>query len=235
MDHLRFKSNQTAATYVADGLDPKTQEAFELHLLTCPECVSEVESWRAIKHSLVRDAGAKVGDTAPEQTRVLPRGAGTGQGGPPDRARSYVPAKRSSLTTARFAASLAAVALAGTVAGWSLRSAQAPWSDSEALAFFTLPPVTRGPSDCTALHLDGRTRVIALRVPGAAPEQQLVAVDSAGRDLGSDSYSVRTQGDGSWLVRLDAAALLRQDIRFEARSADGTVDPRGCLLSPASR
>ena len=228
MDHLRFKSNQTAAAYVADGLDPKTQEAFELHLLTCPECVSEVESWRAIKHSLVRDA-------TPEPTRALPQSAVTGQGSPSARTRPYAPAKRSSLTTTRFAASLVAVALAGTVAGWSLRSAQAPWSDSEALAFFTLPPVARGPSDCTALHLDGQTRVIALRVPGAAPEQQLVAVDSAGHDLGADSYSVRSQGDGSWLVRLDAATLLRQDIRFEARSADGTVDPRGCLLSPASR
>ena len=230
MDHLRFKSNQTAAAYVADGLDPKTQEAFELHLLSCPECVDEVESWRAIKHSLLRDVDTTEGNHSAEQRQS---DAATAPGRARVRAAAAPP--RSSLATARFAASLTAVALASAAAGWYVRSAQSPWSDSEAVAFFALPPVARGPADCTSLHLDGRTRVIALRVPGAVPDQQLVAVDSTGHDLASDSYSVRAQGDGSWLVRLDATTRLGDGIRFEARSADGTVDPRGCILSSASR
>jgi hypothetical protein len=224
VDHLRFKSNQTAAAYVADALDLQTQEAFELHLMSCAECVDEVESWRAIKMSLVRDTDERQGKPALDVPRGLP-GASAAQSGRSGRQRA-----RTSLGAGRFAASLAAVALASAAAGWYVRSAQAPWSDSESVAFFSLPPIARGPADCTALHLDGHTRVAALRVPGAAPEQQLVAVDSDGHDLAPDSYSVRTQGDGSWLVRLDAK-VLAQSIRFEARSADGTVDPRGCLLS----
>jgi hypothetical protein len=42
MDHLQFKANQTAAVYVADGLDASTQEAFEMHMMACPECVEDV-------------------------------------------------------------------------------------------------------------------------------------------------------------------------------------------------
>src|SRR5690348_2840455 len=49
MEHMEFKENQTAAAYVADGLDENTQEAFELHMMRCPDCVEDVEVWRAIK------------------------------------------------------------------------------------------------------------------------------------------------------------------------------------------
>jgi hypothetical protein len=37
MDHIRFKANLTAATYVSHGLDESMQEDFELHLMSCPE------------------------------------------------------------------------------------------------------------------------------------------------------------------------------------------------------
>ena len=54
MDHIQFKANQTAAGYVANGLDESTQEAFELHLMGCSECVEDVEVWRAIKLDMPR-------------------------------------------------------------------------------------------------------------------------------------------------------------------------------------
>jgi hypothetical protein len=58
MDHMRFKANLTAATYVAHGLDEGAQEDFELHLMSCPECVDDVEAWRAIEKHLPREADA---------------------------------------------------------------------------------------------------------------------------------------------------------------------------------
>jgi len=63
MDHSQFKANQTAAVYVADGLDAPTQEAFEMHMMDCPECIEDVETWRAIKVNIpsrVRLANAGV-------------------------------------------------------------------------------------------------------------------------------------------------------------------------------
>jgi hypothetical protein len=89
----------------------------------------------------------------------------------------------------------------------------------------------RGPSDCTAVRVGSQVTVLALRVPGVAKEQRLVAVDSEGHDLASEDYSVATQADGSWLVRLRAELVRDQGIRFEARSADGTVEPKGCVLA----
>ncbi|MGH8260541.1 MAG: zf-HC2 domain-containing protein, partial [Steroidobacteraceae bacterium] len=73
MDHLRFKSEQTAAAYVADGLDPDTREQFELHLMACPECVEDVEGWRAIKHCLPGDTRSASG-AVPEAARLQPIG-----------------------------------------------------------------------------------------------------------------------------------------------------------------
>ena len=36
-EHLVFKMNQTAAAYVAGGLDFETCTSFELHLMECEE------------------------------------------------------------------------------------------------------------------------------------------------------------------------------------------------------
>jgi hypothetical protein len=207
MDHMRFKSNQTAAAYVADALDPAAQEAFERHLMSCPDCVSEVEDWRAIKSQLPRER--------------LPEA---------ESAASASSAARSPVFHWKLAASLAAVAAAGLAGGWYARSMQTPWADG-GMGFYSLPPVSRGPADCVTVRLDAPTELLALRVPGAAPEQQLIAIDSEGRDLASDKYSVHTQSDGSWIVELRAQTVRDQGIRFEARSLDGTVDPRGCILN----
>ena len=80
------------------------------------------------------------------------------------------------------------------------------------------------------MRVGPQVTVLALRVPGFAKEQRLVAVDSEGHDLASEDYSVATQADGSWLVRLPAAMVRDQGIRFEARSA-GT-NP---LITPTTR
>ncbi|MEJ0036400.1 MAG: zf-HC2 domain-containing protein [Gammaproteobacteria bacterium] len=49
MDHMQFKANQTAAAYVAHELDEHAQEAFEVHMMGCSECLNDVEAWRVIK------------------------------------------------------------------------------------------------------------------------------------------------------------------------------------------
>ena len=64
MDHMRFKANLTAASYVARGLDESTQEDFELHLMSCPECVDDVEAWRAIEKHMPKAEGAAVARSA---------------------------------------------------------------------------------------------------------------------------------------------------------------------------
>ncbi|MGH8151077.1 MAG: anti-sigma factor family protein [Steroidobacteraceae bacterium] len=320
MDHLRFKSDQTAAAYVADELDPVRRQEFELHMMSCQECLEDVEGWRAIKNHLPQQepvSAAAAPDTAP-RARVLSQGQqmhqetlspetfsharepGSGQPigqdplgheamphgtvspeeGPfglpprglcvpddvvprerPRRARpSAVAAYEASLEAAdsavaprvarkgahapppapherkpagwRLAATLAAVGLIGGVgAGWYGRSVQGPSVDANSIGFYSLPPLARGPADCTSVHLGPSVSLLALRVPGAVPNQQLVPVDSEGHDLRPESYSVRTQADGSWLVRLPVATVREQGIRFEARSADGTVEPRGCVVS----
>src|ERR1700761_1822715 len=65
MDHMQFKANQTAAGSVANGLDESTQEAFELHMMGCSECVEDVEVWRAIKLDMPRQR--------PEVRTTVPR------------------------------------------------------------------------------------------------------------------------------------------------------------------
>lgn len=52
MDHIHFKANQTAAAYVANELDERAQEAFELHMMNCTDCTGDVEAWRVIKRHM---------------------------------------------------------------------------------------------------------------------------------------------------------------------------------------
>jgi hypothetical protein len=252
MDHLRFKSEQTAAAYVAGGLDPTMQEQFELHLMSCRDCVEEVESWRALKGCLPREAaqsqGARAGvsrqPAAPSARPVSVVPAAKPATGQPATAQpataqpaaaisaAATPVPRSSAAVRwRVAAALAAGVIVGAAGGWYGRAEQGPSVRSESIGFYSLPPLMRGPSDCTAVRVGSQVTVLALRVPGVAKEQRLVAVDSEGHDLASQDYSVATQADGSWLVRLRAELVRDQGIRFEARSADGTVEPKGCVLA----
>jgi len=258
MDHLRFKSEQTAAAYVAGGLDPSLQEEFELHLMSCPDCVEEVEGWRAMKGCLPfeaaqsqaaihgamhrRPAAASVRPaTAPASREPKPATAAPPAAAKPTTAQQFAPnpvvaapaaaARGPKYVGWRIAAALAAGVIVGTAGGWYGRSEQGPSVHSQSIGFYSLPPLMRGPSDCTAVRVGPHVAVLALRVPAAAPEQRLVAVDSEGHDLAPEDYSVATQADGTWLVRLRAEMVRDQGIRFEARSADGTVEPRGCVLA----
>ena len=204
MDHLQFKSNHTAAAYVADSLDTRTQEAFELHMMTCSECLGDVEIWRAMKRTLPREM------TEADVPAVV--------------------ARNQSVMRWKIAASVAMVGIIGAGGGWYARSIEGPWVDAEHIAFFSLPPLARGFSDCSPVSIEPSTRLIALRVPGAMPDQQLVAIDANGRDLDPKIYSTHVQADASWIVRLRSDSLDDHTIRFEARSVDGTAEPLGCVI-----
>ena len=66
MDHIQFKSNQTAAAYVAHELTDQQQEAFELHMMGCSECINDVESWRVIKTHMPAPAVHRGAEAVPE-------------------------------------------------------------------------------------------------------------------------------------------------------------------------
>ena len=274
MEHLRFKSDQTAAAYVADELDPESREEFELHMMSCVDCVEDVEGWRAIKSHMPQPAAvqpvaleealahehASRPEIFPDTSSASPRAAGEVAAHSPSRnslrpkAAGPKPSVRQSTAGAiavpqgaalpphpssggrwRLASAVAAGLLAGTVGGWYVRASHGPSIDAEHIGFYSLPPLVRGPADCVSLQLRASVSLLALRIPGAVPDQQLVPVDSEGHDLRPGSYSVRMQGDGSWLVQLPAATVREQGIRFEARSPDGTVEPRGCVISAAQQ
>jgi len=102
MDHLRYKADQTAAIYVASGLEASAQEDFEVHLMSCPECVDDVEAWRAIEAHMPRASVA----------RAAAAGAGFKQW--------------------RLAAALAAIGVIGAAGGWFARPFADPGLDDTA-------------------------------------------------------------------------------------------------------
>lgn len=53
-----------AALYVGELLSDKDQEAFEIHFMSCLECVAEVELWRAVAGELRRVDLAQFATTA---------------------------------------------------------------------------------------------------------------------------------------------------------------------------
>jgi hypothetical protein len=206
MDHAQFKAKQTAATYVADGLDDHTLEAFEMHMMGCRECVEDVESWRAIKLNMparVRAARAPA---------VLGRSAQAAMGW-------------------RMAASLVVGGILGSAGGWFGHQSQAPNLDSTQTAFFNVPAATRGAGDCTPLRIAPNTRFAVLRVPGVARDRQVIAADSEKHELPASRYTSRLQPDGSHLVRIDTQALNGRDVFLEARPPDGFGEPLGCVTA----
>jgi len=210
MDHAQFKAKQTAAVYVADGLDERTLEAFEMHMMGCTECIEDVESWRAIKVNMpTRVRPARV-------PAVLGRNlhaAGVGHA-----AAGW-----------RMAASLVVGGVLGTAGGWFGHQSQTPNLDSTQTAFFNVPAATRGAGDCTALRLAPDTRFALLRVPGVSRDRQVIAADAEKRELPASRYTSRFQPDGSHLVRIDTQALDGREVFLEARAADGFGEPLGCV------
>ena len=214
MDHAQFKAKQTAAVYVADGLDERTLEAFEMHMMGCTECLDDVESWRAIKVNLPSRARPA---RAPA---VLGRNlhAGTGHSGVGYAAAGW-----------RMAASLVVGGVLGTAGGWFGHQSQTPNLDSTQTAFFNVPAATRGAGDCTALRLAPDTRFAVLRVPGVSRDRQVIAADAEKHELPASRYISRLQPDGSHLVRIDTQALDGREVFLEARATDGFGEPLGCV------
>jgi hypothetical protein len=204
MDHSQFKANQTAAVYVADGLDAPTQEAFEMHMMACPECVEDVETWRAIKINI--PASVRPASHLSRRFRV---GHNTAQW--------------------RLAASVLVAAIGGVAGGWFTHAARGPELDGSQSTFFTLPAVERGGDECTALRLSPDSKLAVVRVPGVASADSLIAIDSEKQELDGGSYLVRRQPDGSEVVRIEARVLVDRAIHLETRKADGSIEPIGCI------
>jgi hypothetical protein len=203
MDHIQFKANQTAAGYVANGLDESTLEAFELHMMGCPECVEDVEVWRAIKLDM------------PKQRPTV----------------HSLPQRRkfAAFSDWRMAASLVGAGVIGAAGGWLGKSTTATDLDSTRTVVFNLPSVSRGADECTALRLASDTRLAVLRVPGISRDLHVVALDSEKRELPAGDYASRLQPDGSQLVRIDSQLLAGRSVHLEARRSDGTGEPLGCV------
>jgi hypothetical protein len=209
MDHLQFKANQTAAGYVADGLDESTQEAFELHLMGCPECVEDVEVWRAIRLDMPKPR--------PEVRTILPR------------QRRVV-----AFSDWRMAASLLGAGVIGAAGGWFGKTTQATDLDSTRTVVFNLPSVTRGADECTALRLASDTRLAVLRVPGVSRDFRVVALDTERRELPAGQFASRVQPDGSQLLQIDSQLLAGRSVHLEARRSDGSTEPLGCVTGQTS-
>src|SRR5579864_4009771 len=199
MDHIQFKANQTAAGYVANGLDESTQEAFELHMMSCPECVEDVEVWRAIKLDMPKQR--------PEVRTVAPR------------------RKVAAFGDWRMAASLVGAGLLGAAGGWLGKATTATDLDSTRTVVFNLPAVSRGADECTAVRLAPDTRLAVLRVPGLSRDLRVVALDSEKRELPAGQYSSRVQPDGSQLLQIDARLLAGRNVQLETRRASGSGEP----------
>jgi hypothetical protein len=209
MDHAQFKSKQTAAVYVADGLDERTLEAFEMHMMGCTECVEDVETWRAIKINM------------PSRAR-------------PVRAPAFLGRNTHAALGWRMAASLVVGVALGTTGGWFGHESQAPNLDSTQTAFFNVPAATRGAGDCTPLRMAADTRFAVLRIPGVARDRQVIALDADKHKLPASRYTSRLQPDGSQLLRIDTQALDGRDVFLEARATDGFGEPLGCVTAEAA-
>jgi len=203
MEHMQFKSNQTAAAYVAHELTEQQQEAFELHMMGCSECVNDVEAWRAIKSHM---PDAAVVQAAKPFRR--PWWAGWGL------AASFV----------------GAVGISG-LAGWFAHALVRPNLDTTETAIFNLPALTRGVSECHTLPVAANARAVVLRVPGIASERSLVATNESGQELPGAQYSTRKQRDGSWVLRFDADFLQNGPAYLVTRNPDGADESLGCVVA----
>jgi len=205
MDHAQFKARQTAAVYVADGLDAETLEEFEMHMMGCSECVADVETWRSIKLNMPR----------------RPR---------PVRAPATVFGHRTQAAVGwRMAASLVVGGVLGAAGGWVGHETQTPNLDSNQTAFFNVPAATRGAGDCTSLRYAPDTKFAVLRVSGVSRDRKVIAADSEKHELPAARYTSRLQPDGSHIVRIDTQALDGREVFLEAHASDGFGEPLGCV------
>jgi hypothetical protein len=203
MDHIQFKSTQTAASYVAQELTEQQQEQFELHMMGCSECVNDVESWRVIKHHMPQPAALEV----------------------------QKPFKKLWWGGWGMAASFLGVMAVSSAGGWMASSRQRPSLDTSETAIFNMPAVTRGADECTTVPLAANARAVVLRVPGVPSERRLIATDAAGRELLDSRYSAHEQRDGSWILRFDADWLQKERAQLVTHAAGGSDETLGCVTA----
>jgi len=231
MSHLVFKSRQVAAHYVADGLAEPEREAFELHLMTCTECVDDVETCRLLVAALAAEGKGR--RPAP-RSRALRRIADQRRPAAPQVAGAAA-LRAGTLPGWQVAACVAVASLLGLGGGWFLRAGSWTSVDDGALEVVSLGGTTRG-GECTRVRLAARAQIVAARIPGAVAGARLVASRADGQPLEADEYSVRTQPDGSWLLALPAARLLGEEVALELRSPGAAGEPAvrepvGCLTA----
>jgi hypothetical protein len=129
----------------------------------------------------------------------------------------------------RMAASLVGAGVIGATGGWLGKATTATDLDSTRTVVFNLPSVSRGADECTAMRLAADTRLAVLRVPGISKDLRVVALDSERRELPAVDYTSRIQPDGSQLLKINAALLAGRQVHLEARHADGSGEPLGCI------
>jgi anti-sigma factor RsiW len=139
MEHIDFQASQTAAVYVAGGLDENTQEAFEIHLMDCTRCNEDVEAWRAIKLEMPK----RCSETK-KRTEV----------------RTGTLGRRFVINEWQIAASLVGVGVIGAAGGWLGRATISSGVDPTQTVVFHLPAVSRGAGECTPIRLGADTRCL---------------------------------------------------------------------------
>ena len=201
MDHMQFKANQTAAAYVAHDLDEIAQEAFEVHMMGCSECLNDVESWRVIKTHMP-DA------VVLEPARQFKKHWWGGWG-----------------MAASFVGAMVVAAAGGGFYGGTL---QRPNVDSSEIAIFDMQPVTRS-EGCTQLPLAANTRAVVLRMTKVDSERHPLATNLDGMELQASDYNVRAQRDGSWVLRFEPSYLKRASAYIVTRKAGTEDESLGCV------
>jgi hypothetical protein len=200
MDHMHFKANQTAAAYVAHELDELRQEAFEIHMMGCSECLNDVEAWRVIKTHLP--------DTVlMEAARQFKKPWWGGWG---------------------MAASFIGAMFFAAAAGFYNGTLQRPNVDSSEIAIFDMQPVMRSES-CTQLPLAANTRAVVLRMTRVDSQRHPLATNLDGMELSANDYNVHAQRDGSWVLRFEPRSLQHGSAYIVTRKAGTEDESLGCI------
>jgi hypothetical protein len=127
-----------------------------------------------------------------------------------------------------MAASFLGAALVAGVGGFYGGTLQRPSLDSSETAIFDMQPVTRS-EGCTQLPLAANTRAVVLRVTKVDSERRLVATDLDGKELPASVYNVRTQRDGSWVLRFEPDYLQHASAYIVTRKPDRADESLGCI------
>jgi hypothetical protein len=205
MDHIQFKANQTAAAYVAHELDEHSQEAFEIHMMGCSECLNDVEAWRVIKTHM---ADAVVLEPARQFKKHWWGGWG-------------------------MAASFVGAMVVAAAGGFYSGTLQRPSLDSSETAIFDMQPVTRS-EGCTQLPLAANTRAVVLRMTKVDSERHPLATNLDGMELSPSEYNVRVQRDGSWVLRFEPDYLKSASAYIVTRKAGTEDESLGCISAAVS-